>query len=402
MPNSESLLVFLKIWGIVIYIRYLNMLHLFLKFLKFGLHAWGGPVAQIQMMKEECVDKEKWITLERFKRTLAVYQTLPGPEATELAVYFGMIKGGRIAAVLAGIGFILPGFLLMLLIAYLYHKIGVVALMPWFIGLKPAVAALICRSSYKLSRSLIHNKTLLNLCVITAIMTVLKINCFIILIFGGVFYSLHQIRKTEKLSYILLGVSLILSLVWYFYARNEVLMVNHSNANPNLLIEGLKAGLLTFGGAYTSIPFLESSLVNSGVLQKSVFLDAIAFANLIPSPLIMFGTFIGYHLNGIVGALLMTFGIFLPSFMFTLVGHNFLEKIIDYKPIHNFLDGLTASVVSLLWITAFNISFQVLHDIRLIPIFAICLGLFFYLKNKSAVPLVLVGCGVVGRCIYWG
>ena len=128
----------------------------------------------------------------------------------------------------------------------------------------------------------------------------------------------------------------------------------------------------------------------------------IAFANLIPSPLIMFGTFIGYHLNGIVGALLMTFGIFLPSFMFTLVGHNFLEKIIDYKPIHNFLDGLTASVVSLLWIAALNISFAILHNVKLIPVFAICLGLFFYLKNKSAVPLVLVGCGVVGRCIYWG
>lgn len=376
------------------------MLHLFLKFLKFGLHAWGGPVAQIQMMKEEIVDKEKWITLERFKRTLAVYQALPGPEATELAVYFGMIKGGRIAAVLAGVGFILPGFLLMLLIAYFYHKIGVVALMPWFIGLKPAVAALIGRSSAKLTKSFVTNKPLWVLSIVTAIITLLQVNCFIVLILGGAFYSLNQTKKTRKLSYILLGVSLILIIVWYFYQSKTAIIVSHTLANPNLLIEGLKAGLLTFGGAYTAIPFLENSLVNSGVLHKSVFLDAIAFANLIPSPLIMFGTFIGYHINGIVGALVMTCGIFLPSFMFTLVGHNFFEKIIDYKPIHNFLDGLTASVVSLLWITAFNISFEILHNIKFIPVFIVCLCLFFYLKNKSAVPLVLVGCGIVGRMFY--
>src|SRR5215211_4038055 len=82
---------------------------LFWRFLKFGLLAWGGPVAQIGMIRRELVEQERWVTPERFNRALAVYQVLPGPEATELCVYFGYLSRGRLGAVLAGLGFILPG-----------------------------------------------------------------------------------------------------------------------------------------------------------------------------------------------------------------------------------------------------------------------------------------------------
>src|ERR671916_797771 len=86
---------------------------IFLRFLKFGCLAWGGPAAQIAMIKRECVDEEGWATEEAFRRTLAVYQVLPGPEAHELCVYFGRIRGGKRGAFAAGLGFMLPGFLLM-------------------------------------------------------------------------------------------------------------------------------------------------------------------------------------------------------------------------------------------------------------------------------------------------
>ena len=73
---------------------------IFLRFLKFGLLAWGGPVAQIAMIRQELVDDEHWVTNDRFNRVLAVYQVLPGPEAHELCVYFGMLSGGRLGAIL--------------------------------------------------------------------------------------------------------------------------------------------------------------------------------------------------------------------------------------------------------------------------------------------------------------
>ena len=84
-----------------------------MRFLKFGALAWGGPAAQIAMIKRECVDEEHWVDDETFKKTLAVYQVLPGPEAHELCVYFGRIRGGTLGGFLAGLGFMLPGFLLM-------------------------------------------------------------------------------------------------------------------------------------------------------------------------------------------------------------------------------------------------------------------------------------------------
>src|SRR5215207_11201574 len=97
---------------------------LFWRFLKFGLLAWGGPVAQIAMIRQELVDEERWITSERFNRVLAVYQILPGPEAHELCVYFGYLSRGRIGGLLGGLGFMLPGFVLMLALSWVYVRYG--------------------------------------------------------------------------------------------------------------------------------------------------------------------------------------------------------------------------------------------------------------------------------------
>src|SRR5918997_5518030 len=115
---------------------------LFLRFLRFGFLAWGGPVAQIAMLRQELVEDEHWISRQQFNRVLAVYQVLPGPEAHELCVYFGMLARGRLGAVLAGLGFMLPGFGLMLLLSWAYVSVGLAAplLAALLFGFKPAVA----------------------------------------------------------------------------------------------------------------------------------------------------------------------------------------------------------------------------------------------------------------------
>jgi chromate transport protein ChrA len=103
----------------------LTLLRLFwFFFYNFGLFAWGGPVAQIALIKDRLVVQDKWITLTRFQRVFSVYQILPGPEAAELCMFFGCLSAGRIGGIVAGIGFILPGFVLMLLASYLYSLAG--------------------------------------------------------------------------------------------------------------------------------------------------------------------------------------------------------------------------------------------------------------------------------------
>lgn len=87
-------------------------------FYNFGLFAWGGPVAQIALIKEKLVVKDKWITLARFQRVFSVYQVLHGPEATELCMFFGCLSAGKIGHLVAGIAFVLPGLILMILASY--------------------------------------------------------------------------------------------------------------------------------------------------------------------------------------------------------------------------------------------------------------------------------------------
>lgn len=104
------------------HLSYLKLFWFF--FYNFGLFAWGGPVAQIALIKEKLVVQDKWISLPRFQRVFSVYQILPGPEAAELCMFFGCLSAGRIGGIIAGIAFILPGFILMLLASYLYSLAG--------------------------------------------------------------------------------------------------------------------------------------------------------------------------------------------------------------------------------------------------------------------------------------
>lgn len=121
------------------------------RFQYFGFNAWGGPVAQIALLKDHLVDKEKWISVRRFNRIYAVYQILPGPEAAELCCYFGYIARGRIGSIVGGMGFVLPGFVLMLLLSYVYTLIGLdnVYFVATFKALQPVVAAFVFRAVHK-------------------------------------------------------------------------------------------------------------------------------------------------------------------------------------------------------------------------------------------------------------
>jgi len=134
---------------------------LFLRFLKFGLLAWGGPAAQISMISRECVDEEGWVSEETFKKTLAVYQVLPGPEAHELCVFFGRIRRGKSGGFVAGLGFMLPGFLLMLGLSILYVKAGLdERFEELFYGLRAAVGALVAMAIVRLGRKFISDAAL--------------------------------------------------------------------------------------------------------------------------------------------------------------------------------------------------------------------------------------------------
>jgi chromate transporter len=164
-----------------------------------------------------------------------------------------------------------------------------------------------------------------------------------------------------------------------------------------LFWSGLKSGLLTFGGAYTAIPFLQRDAVEIGRwLTNAQFLDGLALSGLLPAPLIIFSTFVGYIGGGPLGAIVITIGVFAPAFAFTMIGHDYLEWLIDNTSAHAFLDGVTAGVVGLISATAIGILGDTLTNIHAWIIFALALIALFVSKSKWIVAVVVLAGGLYG------
>ena len=193
---------------------------IFLRFLKFGLLAWGGPVAQIAMIKKELVEGEKWISKEEFNRALAIYQALPGPEAHELCVYFGMKAGGRTGGFLAGLGFMLPGFVLMLLFTWLYVRFGIkYPMVQWlFAGVQTAVIALIVFAVYRIGKHAVINKKLFFISFFAALAFFIGVNFILILLIAGLSYTYFQKNNTKLV--ILFAIILSGLMVWTLSKRD--------------------------------------------------------------------------------------------------------------------------------------------------------------------------------------
>jgi chromate transporter len=379
---------------------------IFLRFLKFGSLAWGGPVAQIAMIRQELVGEEKWITPERFNRVLAVYQALPGPEAHELCVYFGLLARGRIGALLAGLGFMLPGFVLMLALSWFYVAYGIASpiFQAVFSGMQPAVAALIVIAVYRISsHALQDNNWLWAIAFIAVLAQLLNANFLVTLLVSGLVYMLAGRNQNQLAAMLITGF--VLALAYFGWTglqatQSSADLTTVSTKSASLLTlfwSGLRSGLLTFGGAYTVIPFLRHDAVQVGAwMTNAQFLDGLALSGLLPAPLIIFSTFVGYIGGGLPGAILITVAIFSPAFIFTMLGHDFLERLIDNKSAHAFLDGVTAGVVGLISATALGILSETMLGNHAWIIFAVALIALFRFKAKWIVAVVVLAAGLYG------
>jgi chromate transporter len=367
---------------------------IFARFLKFGLLAWGGPAAQIAMIKRECVDEEGWVDEETFKKTLAVFQVLPGPEAHELCVYFGRIRGGKLGAFLAGVGFMLPGFVLMLGLSILYVEADLAGhLDEIFYGLTAAVGAIVARALVRLSRTFITDVPLAVIAVVGFALTLLADVTFVLVLLGaGIAYELwtNAERWTRRANSIAIGPAVVVILI------GAVTL----SSSATIFWEGLKAGLLTFGGAFTVIPFLQESSVDvHHWLTDSQFVDGLAISGILPAPLIIFSTFVGYIAGGLVGALLITLGIFLPAFVFPIFFHRGLVAIAENPRIRPFLLGVAAGVIGLIAAVTVHIV-----DTSVVDAYTavLAVGAFAALQRwhgKLTVLYVVLGCGLIGTLL---
>jgi chromate transporter len=368
---------------------------LFLRFLKFGFLAWGGPAAQIAMIKRECVEEEEWIDERSFQRLLAVYQVLPGPEAHELCVYFGRLRGGKLGGFAAGLGFMLPGFLLMLGLSALYVEADIAKnLDALFYGLNAAVGALVARALVRLSKSFIQDVPLALIAIAGFALTLFADASFVlVLLGGGLAYELWRNARSwlGRASSLTLGAP---ALIWIAAGAITV------SLGGEIFLEGLKAGLLTFGGAYTVVPFLHDSAVEGHHwLTEGQFIDGLAIGGILPAPLIIFSTFVGYLAGGLLGALLITIGIFIPAFVFPIFFHHQLVAIAENERLHQFLLGVAAGVIGLIAAVTVEIL-----DASVVDLYtaALASGAFLALNKwheKLTVLYVVAACGAIGAAL---
>ena len=172
-------------------------LQIFLRFLRFGLLAWGGPVAQIAMIKRELVEEQRWLEPSRFNRLLAIYQVLPGPEAHELCVHFGVMKGRRLGGLLAGLGFMLPGLILILAIAWLYQRLDLQQpqIAAVFIGIQIGVIALIVRAVHRIADHTLSDAWLWAIAIASAACAALGVSFWVTLPAAGLAYAALAARR---------------------------------------------------------------------------------------------------------------------------------------------------------------------------------------------------------------
>jgi len=364
----------------------------FLYFLFLGFVNIGGPVAQITMMFNHMVEKRQWLSKDRFVKIMAFCHILPGPEALQLAIYVGYLKRKLWGGILAGLTFILPGALLMIVLSWLYVKYGKLPqVLNALYVLKPAVLGIIAAGIIKLGRAAIRNFFLALLLVGAFVgMRFAGINFLLILVIAGVLNLIvdqdwQVLKKTAPTSPAMIGGigllvpftdSRLFQVAWLF----------------------LKTGLLSFGGAYASLVFVQRGAVAQyHWLSDGQLLDGVALSVATPGPFMLFATFVGYIASGVIGAVLATFFVFLPSFIFVIVGVHYVEKVRENRKIQAFLAGVSAAVVGVIAVVSLDLIPEALVDWSTVGIAIAAFLLIAFLKRDVA--LVAVG-AMLGGIIY--
>ncbi len=323
---------------------------IFKSYLHIGWQGWGGPVAQIQIIQEHAVEQNKWIDQEQFRDAYAICTMLPGPEAAELCIYIGTHLRGRWGGLVAGLGFMLPNFVLITLFAWLYFAYAVssdvIALL--LFGVKPTMIAIVAYSLYRLS-------------VKFGVWQSYKLPIVMVLMFMLSLFTTFD----SVIGLLMLGA---------LYAWLETSIHKPENQQKNtklysvhplyyVIILFFKIGALSFGGAYTVLALLQFEAVDQYAwLTTAQYLDGLAINELIPGPLIMVAAFVGYAAYGWLGALLATVFIFLPAFLLVLYGMPVFTKLRRYRWVTLFLTGVGAAVVGLTASFIARLSIDVLQD----------------------------------------
>ncbi|MEO8068237.1 MAG: chromate transporter [Flavobacteriales bacterium] len=365
-------------------------------FLKLGTIGFGGPVALVGYMHRDLVEQRKWISEEEYKEGLALAQLAPGPLAAQVAIYLGYVHHGARGSTLAGLAFVVPSFIMVVLIGMAYVAFGG---LPWmqavFYGVGAAVIGIIVISTYKLTVRSIGTFTLPSFRA-----------GWLLWLFYAAGIALTVITEREEVLLFMAAGML------YMFIKAPPAWARKRNAAPLLLLGGstfwtfewstlaqiawffTKAGAFVFGSGLAIVPFLHGGVVKEfGWLSEQQFLDAVAVAMLTPGPVVITVGFIGYLVAGFPGACVAAAAVFLPCYLFTVIPAPYFKKYAKNRSIKAFVDGITAAIVGALVGAVIVIATRSIVDLptALIAIGAM-LALLYIKKMNEPIIIGIAAC----------
>ena len=370
---------------------------LLLYFLRLGTFGFGGPIALAGYMQRDLVEERHWVSKSDYLEGLAFSQLSPGPLAAQLAMYIGWLRGGFIGATLVGIAFILPSFLMAMVLAALYVHFGS---LPWiqgmFYGIGAAVIAIIARSAIKLVRGTVGKDwllwTIFAALAITTAWTQSEIVWLFILC--GV---IAMLVKAPPVAVRAQSITLLAMVSPLFTGIHGVATVTTVGI---LFVFFLKAGAFVFGSGLAIVPFLYGGVVvKFHWLTERQFVDAVAVAMITPGPVVITSAFIGFLVAGPVGAIVAAAAVFAPPCLIVLFGAPYYRRFAQNRQVSAFVQGVTAAAVGAIAGAAFILARRSLVDIATVVIALVTLAVLMFTK-KIPEPIAIVAAGVVGVLLH--
>jgi chromate transporter len=366
-------------------------------FLRLGTLGFGGPIALAGYMQQDLVEKRRWITKQEYLDGLALAQLAPGPLAAQLAMYLGWVRFGITGAAIVSATFILPSFLMVFALSWLYLRYGGMTWMQGaFYGIGAAVIAIIARSVYKLTKlSLAKDRLLWAVFAVSALVTAWTESELILLFLAsGLLIVAVRARIAPSTA--------ALAVIPPFLVTGL-----HGIAEPSTLSKIFwyftEAGAFVFGSGLAIVPFLHGGVVTElHWLSEQQFLDAVAVAMITPGPVVITVAFIGYLTAGPVGGVVAAIAVFLPCFLFVILPAPYYQRYGHNPHLRAFVQGVTAAAAGAIAGAGFVLGKRAIYDLPTILIAAATMAALLKIK-KAPEPLIIAVAGVCGLLLrsFW-
>ena len=350
-------------------------------FLRLGTLGFGGPIALAGYMHKDLVEERRWVAPQDYLEGLAFSQLSPGPLAAQLAMYLGWIQRGVWGATLTGIAFVMPSFLMVVALAFLYVRFGN---LPWiqgiFYGIGAAVIAIIVRSAYKLVKTTLATDrflwTLFGLVAVTTAWTETELVWLFVLCGLVSIFVKAPLRRP-----VITPLVAVVTIPWLVAGMA-------GPASPGtlstLFLYFAKAGAFVFGSGLAIVPSLYGGVVGQfHWLTERQFVDAVAVAMITPGPIVITAAFIGFLVAGQVGALLASFAVFAPPYFVIIAGAPYYRRFAQNPQVKAFVQGVTAAAVGAITGAGFVLGRRALIDLPTVGIAIITLTLLTFREKNT-------------------